>query len=962
MKLSHTLTFAGCLAATSLAPPAIATTFTVTNTNDSGAGSLRAAIAAADSDSSPPHTITFNIPGSGPFTIALQSGLPAVGHATTIDASGEALAGKPGVRIDGSAAGGPGVSGISFGIGADGSSLSYLAITGFDGEGIQMTASGVAVTHCYVGVALDGVTAAGNVFDGISIAGANANIGTSILDGNLISGNGGSGILLGNAGGGATIRGNLIGTNATGTAALPNGDRGIYGNGADNVTVGGTSGLFSPGNLISGNTGVGIFTDPFSTGWLIAGNLVGVDIAGTGALGNSGGGIWVNTAAVIGGTAAVGRNLISGNPGFGIKLGQSAAGTAVYGNWIGTNSAGGAAIGSQPVGIDVLALSCTIGGTDAAHRNVISGNSQDGIVVEPHSTGCTIRGNFIGLDATGTVAVGNSGYGIRGDGVHDLTIGGATAADGNVIAGNTGGIRLGTGAHDNAVLDNVIGLDASGTVNLADAGSGIEIVDADHNQIGLPGAGNVIAGFSHEGIDLMGTGATGNSIQGNWIGTNKLLAAGLGNTLMGVYVSRASGNEIGGTAAGAGNVLAHNLIGVWIDRGVRDDVSGNSTFENVLLGIDIGPLGVQPDDGLDADGGANQGQNYPLLSSAIVNGGTTEVEGVLGNVPNTQYRVELFSSPACDPTGFGEGKTYLGSTQVTTDDSGDGNLSLSLGVAVADPFVSATVTDGLGNTSELSPCALVGGPNPGKIQFFQSSTIVYEGGQAFADVVVTRGFGVSGSVSVSFTTSDGTAVAGSDYTDSDQTLTFGPWEVVKVVHVPILFDPASEPSPETVHMALANPTNGATLGLAAADIQIYDYSESEPAVSIGDGSVVEGAAGAHAMNFFIHLTPSDHDVTLAWATADGTAIAGQDYIADGGQLYFPVGTTDLPISVQVFGDSAIEPNEQFYVELTPVQGGGAWYGVKTLATGTIFDDDSTDLIFFDGFESGSPQAWSAMAP
>src|SRR5262249_12217148 len=159
--------------------------------------------------------------------------------------------------------------------------------------------------------------------------------------------------------------------------------------------------------------------------------------------------------------------------------------------------------------------------------------------------------------------------------------------------------------------------------------------------------GNVIAGSSYDGITINDPAATGNVIQGNYIGTNKLLASGLGNFLIGVFVADGSANKIGGV--GQGNVIASTgFIGISVASAESNEISANSIFANGYLGIDVGAQGVQQNDGGDGDDGGNRSQNYPLLSSVIVNGASTEVQGLLLNEPGTQYRVELFSSPTCD--------------------------------------------------------------------------------------------------------------------------------------------------------------------------------------------------------------------------------------------------------------------------------------------------------------------------
>jgi parallel beta-helix repeat protein len=1132
-----------CLVALAFAPGARAATFKVINTNDSGTGSLRAAIALANVTPNPPHTTVFDIPGNGPFTINAANGLPTLLNQVTIDASGEALGGKPGVRVDGSST--PGFAGLVLGVA--GSSVSYLSVTGF-GTGIQVGwgADGAKITHCYVGLAPDGVTPGPNGA-GIIVDAANAVIGNNTLDGNVISGNSGNGIvLLGNAIG-SFIRGNRIGTSADGLTAKPNGLAGIQGQSVAGVTVGGNSAVFDYTNVISGNLGAGIQLLSQAVNWTIASNRIGVDADGDGALGNGGGGIDITNALgiAVGSTSTFGRNVIAGNAQFGISVGFPSLGTSIFGNYIGTDASGGAALPAQPIGVRVAGGNTSIGGADAPHRNVISGNSGAGVELAATCVGCTVTGNYVGTNAAGTAAVPNGAFGIHvlglaagkvggssagegnlvagnagpgialdsasandtvlgnvvglsasgaalgntlgillegtghvvGDGTaggrnvvsgnaqvgvdvhgagHSLrgnyigtnvagsaaagnlgmagvrlvgasgvTVGGLTAGFGNVISGNSGdgvrldantigstvagnrigtnaagngavgngdagvavegngntigglgpasanviagnptGVALGAGTQSNTVESNVIGLTASTTGALPGSGYGILIVDSHDNQIGAAGSGNVIGGFLQHGIEIRGAAATGNVVRGNWIGTNPALAAGLGNGLHGIHVDEAMGNVIGGASIGDANVIADNGgDGIFVERGDGNDLSRNSLFDNGRLAIDVGLAGVHPNQGGGLAAGGNRGVNYPLLTSVTANGTSAEVEGVLANEPDTQYRVEVFASPSCDATGFGEARTYLGTTLVTTDDAGDGNLSFAIGGgALAGPFFAATVTDPQGNTSELSPCAQLGGAAAAQLQLYADTTAAFEGAQAAADVVVTRSLGLTGAVQVDFSISDLTAHAGSDYGDSDQTVTFGPYEVVKVVHVPLILDPAPEPSPEKAELGLANPTGGASLGLDSGQLFVYDADPKSPGVTVDDASVVEGDAGQKALSFTVHLGPSDHDLTLAYQTTDGDAQAGDDYEPAQDLITFPLGTSEKTIVVQVDGDTDPEADETFYLHLTNVNGGGGFLDLRMSASGTVVDDDDEvpgDELFADDFESGGTGEWSA---
>jgi hypothetical protein len=169
-------------------------------------------------------------------------------------------------------------------------------------------------------------------------------------------------------------------------------------------------------------------------------------------------------------------------------------------------------------------------------------------------------------------------------------------------------------------------------------------------------------------------------------------------------------NTVGGTAAGAGNRIAFNS-GVGVDLplsvvGTGNAILGNSIFSNGGLGIDLNDDGVTANDACDADTGSNTLQNFPVITSVTAGVGSTTVQGTLNSVASTQYRIEFFANDACDPSGFGQGKTFLGSSDVMTDGSCNGSFDVILPVSVAPTDrITATATDPNNNTSEFSACA-----------------------------------------------------------------------------------------------------------------------------------------------------------------------------------------------------------------------------------------------------------------
>ena len=194
---------------------------------------------------------------------------------------------------------------------------------------------------------------------------------------------------------------------------------------------------------------------------------------------------------------------------------------------------------------------------------------------------------------------------------------------------------------------------------------------------------------------------------GNYIGVNVSGSSPLGNSGAGVHVADASENTIGGAAVGAGNTIAFNgLAGVRVESGVDNAVLGNSIFSNGGLGIDLGGDGVTPNDPGDSDGI----QNYPVLTSAVEYSpgsvstnfvAAATISGTLSSGANTVYHLEFFANSGLDDSGYGEGQRYLGSTEVTTDESGNASFTVSL-PAELDEYVTATATDPNNNTSEFS--------------------------------------------------------------------------------------------------------------------------------------------------------------------------------------------------------------------------------------------------------------------
>ena len=247
---------------------------------------------------------------------------------------------------------------------------------------------------------------------------------------------------------------------------------------------------------------------------IIKGNVVGTDITGAAALGNLSIGISLpgsNTNVIIGGGASGEGNLVSGNTGGGIILAGSNTGVIIKGNKVGTDISGAASLGnlSNGIGLPGSNTNTTIGGGVPGEGNLVSGNNGGGIVVNGSNKGVIIKGNTIGTDVTGLLIMGNKGSGIDINNCKNLTIGGSGANEGNIISGNgtfayQGGISLLFSFGITTIYGNRIGTDYSGTIAMGNSGFGIKIYYTDSTLIGgaFPNQYNIIANNAADGITL----------------------------------------------------------------------------------------------------------------------------------------------------------------------------------------------------------------------------------------------------------------------------------------------------------------------------------------------------------------------------------------------------------------------------------------------------------------------------
>jgi Right handed beta helix region len=556
----------------------------VTNTNDMGAGSLRNAIIQANAlPASDLANIQFKIPGTGVHTINLKSGLPFI--TAEVDILGQTDSkGNPLTELNGQNAGlfSDGLFLDPNNTSGPASEITGLIINRFGSAGIDVHGGKAIIFGCRIGTNAAGTAALPNKQEGILLEGNHCAIGEPGAGPAfqvLISGNKDDGIHIVNDNN--TVENCLIGTDVTGTKPIGNQGWGIEDNGTNNDLG---ENVVHGGLVVSANAMGGIHLT--GSGTTVDSSKIGTDITGNKALGNKGNGVELDSATncAIGDVATVGSvfagNIISANTFAGV-VSLNSPQTFISGNRIGTNAAGTAALGNGEAGVFIGSEH------NVVQLNVISANGFDGIVCEEDafkSDHNSFHDNMVGTDVTGTKPLGNKGDGIL--------------------------LNIGT---NNIVQHNII-------------------------------AFNTVRGEDGYGVDIMGHAAFGNK------------------------------------------------------------VTQNSIFSNGRLGINLGEGTGKalPNDNKDGDTGPNHFQNYPVLSSAKKSGPKVTIKGTLNSNPKSSFTIELFASPAADPTGFGEGKFYLGMVKVTTDASGNVSFTATLTAPATGSFITATATSSGGDTSEFS--------------------------------------------------------------------------------------------------------------------------------------------------------------------------------------------------------------------------------------------------------------------
>jgi len=389
----------------------------------------------------------------------------------------------------------------------------------------------------------------------------------------------------------------------------------------------------------------------------------------------------------IGATGSTVRGLAIGGFYAGISV-WGGGGNLFAGNHLGIDAAGSTAAGNRDSGIYIgSSTSNVIGGLGANDRNVISGNTKGGIYLDSGSNGTVIRGNHIGTNRAGTAAVGNNtgngGFaGIDVASSANVTIGGNSAAARNVISGNLlHGVRLFGSTSSTVVQGNTIGLNAAGTAAVANRGDGINVTgSATGTQIGgsAAGQGNVVSGNADDGVDI-GASTSSTTVRGNLIGTNATGTAGVPNADDGIEVQGGTANTVGGSGSGEGNRIAFNGDrGVVVSGGSGVSILGNVIEANGSIGIDLGSDGVTANDGGKTSGRPNLLMDHPLITEARARGDQLTVKGHVGSVAGQ--------------TVFGGARVELFESDNDASGFGEGRRYLGTITAGADGRFAGTIT------------------------------------------------------------------------------------------------------------------------------------------------------------------------------------------------------------------------------------------------------------------------------
>jgi hypothetical protein len=681
------------------------------------------------------------------------------------------------------------------------------------------------------------------------------------------------------------------------------------------VSVSGTGGGNAGASL---NLGVAILG-----GTISAGGTAPVSVTGTGGLGTNGHGVDFNVAGLFGGappaniTASGGNVTVTGTPGtgadsYGINLWQNGT--------ISTTGSGQATLIADSIAIDT---SGTPGTVNAGNNTATIRQKSNGVAID---LGGTDSAGTLGLtDAeldrvlAGTLRIGNSASGAMTVSA-DITraaatvmnlIGAAIHVTGGLINSAGGNVNLDAGASASFAKS---GIDVDAGAGTLAFGSGDDLsiaingatLDTQYQQLNVAGLVNL------SGVDLVLGGSYTPVASDSFI----IVANDGVDPITGTF----NGLAEGATVSVNGTDKKITYVG-----GTGNDVALIPLIATVPTISIADVTRLEPDSGIVSVVFTVQ-LSAPSAGTVSVAFATADGSGPAGATAPDDYTAtngRLTFQPG--QTRASIRVAIEGDTVVELDETFFINLSDPINVVLGDAQATGTI---------LNDDVLV--------RIGDASVREGNAGVVNANFTVTRSASQPvGNVTVAFSTADGTATAGSDYTATSDTLTFMPGELAKTITVPVFGDLAREAN-ETFFVNLTSVTNAVIADKQGKGTIVNDDSEPlvniSPALSVSPVVVTEPDSGSTPAEFLVTLSKaSGQVVSVRFTTANGTARAGRDYKTMRGTLAFAPGQTQQTISVPVFADLVDEPDETFFVRLSSQQ--NAELRNRT-AQGTIKDHPS----------------------
>lgn len=979
------------LAIAILTGAANAATYVVTNTADSGAGSFRQAILNSNANVGT-DTINFNIAGSGVHTIFVQgvNVLPEITDSVTINGTTQpGYAGNPLIEIDGS-----NTTEQSNGITIKNGNviIKALVVRDFKYNGIFVRCiencdskpASLILTGSRIGTNSDGTADAGN-YNGIEIWSgyvASSQIGgTGANERNVISGNIFCGIQFGGGDQAADtdflIINNMIGTNLAGTNAIPNDVCGISSYKA-RLKIGGDAP--PERNVISGNTkyGIGI------SGWavlngvssIIEGNYIGTNAAGTAALGFQNNGISVSGGGHnrIGGLQPGTGNVVSGNVHTGISFnadifpppgyGSSSYGpsdTLVYGNKIGTNAAGTAAVGNGLNGISVIGNNNSIGLSGvAASSNIISGNGANGVQVFSvkmmygasgvhltSSKGNKIQLNYIGTNPAGAdLGNGKSGILVYGDS-KDTLVGGGSTAENAIAFNDDAGVSFGKMVYS---AETYIPVDAQikGNKIYSNGLRGIQIYenDAEAND-----AQDADEGFNNLQNAPVLSGAYSNTIIGSLHSTpNKTFNLD--------FYSSPTCDDSG---RGEGQTYLDSIS-------VTTDASGNAGFETFFGaagGSAVTATATAPPASGNTNGSTSEfsqcvtaaAQSLTKISFSQAAYSVGE-NGATATITVTRAGGLIYPASVNYATAHGGtatvGQDYTSTTGTLNFNAGQSTKTFTVPIAndttdEPDETVNLSLSNPSANAVLINPSSSVltiaDNDNPPSLSIKNfGAPEGTSGTKPFTfDVTLSEASGFPASIKWMTSSNSTTATPGDDYTAADGTLNFAAGETSKQITVLVNGDTTPEPN-ESFLVMLYAPVNVTVSDSQGVGGIHDDDNPGELKFSPAVYNVNEGVGTATVT--VTRTTGTVGTVTVDYATTNTGTTSSPDFTPASGTLTFPDGEATKAFSVSITDDQIVEQDETINLVLSNVTGGAAITG--GVAQITVADNDQTAATSISG--------------